>query len=83
MSLTPEGNLYLSGAKAMLAVKNQALEKIRSLEQDRNQVISIALNRNFHTFFRTYIESEFENRFPYIGLQPVLVAGHLRGRRRC
>lgn len=75
MSLTPEGNLYLSGAKAMLAVKNQALEKIRSLapEQDRNQVISIALNRNFHTFFQTYIVSEFENRFPYISLQPVLV----------
>lgn len=75
MSLTPEGNLYLSGAKAMLAVKNQALEKIRSLDpkQRRNAVITIALNRNFYTFFQTYIMSEFENRFPYTELQPVLV----------
>ena len=35
VTLTPEGNLYLSGAKAMLAVKKEAMEKIRALAPER------------------------------------------------
>ena len=31
MSLTPEGNLYLSGARAMMEIKRQAMEKIQQM----------------------------------------------------
>ncbi len=75
VTLTPEGNLYLSGAKAMLAVKKEAMEKIRALAavQEQKTVLSIALNRNFFTFFQSDILPEFERAFPYLKLSPVLV----------
>ncbi|HJC47830.1 MAG TPA: LysR family transcriptional regulator [Candidatus Lachnoclostridium pullistercoris] len=75
MTLTPEGNLYLSGAKAMLAVKEKAMEQIQSLVRQKNQSsqISIALNQNFYNFVRKHIIAEFERKFPYMEIQTVLV----------
>ena len=75
MSLTPEGNLYLSGARAMMEIKRQAMEKIQQMSGAENQkkVIYIALNQNFYKFVQAYIISEFEKRFPYMKLEAVLV----------
>lgn len=75
MTLTPEGNLYLSGAKAMLAVKEKAMEQIQSLVRQKNQSsqISIALNQNFYNFVQKHIIAEFERKFPYMEIQTVLV----------
>lgn len=75
MTLTPEGNLYLSGAKAMLAVKEKVMEQIQSLVRQKNQSsqISIALNQNFYNFVQKHIIAEFERKFPYMEIQTVLV----------
>ena len=72
---TTDGNIYLSGARQMLKLKQDAVSRIRAMgsEESERMTIRLALNRDFLSFFNASIKHAFEARFPYMKLEPVVV----------
>ena len=72
---TADGNIYLSGARQMLKLKQDALSRICAMGSGEIEsfTIRLALNKDFLSFFNARIKRGFETAFPYIKLEAVVV----------
>ena len=76
MTPTADGNIYLSGARQMLKLKQDAISRISAMGSEETERIEIrlAFNFGFLPFFNDSIKRKFELAFPYMKLEPVMVS---------
>lgn len=74
-AMTPAGQIYLSGARAVMEVKEQAMEQLQAIRTGENQFRSIrlAMHRDFYLFFQKSVKPYFERQCPSTELLPVVV----------
>lgn|GEM_PF-3462710 len=71
---TAAGIIYLTGAHSVIRIREQALKEIEDIRSRKtsDSEIRIAFHSTFLHFFETMIRPEYENRFPYVSLIPVV-----------
>ena len=74
-SLTPSGKIYMSGARNIMNIKEQAMKQINAIHSGVPWIssIRIALHQNFYRFFMDYIYPDFTQKYPSVELSPIIV----------
>ncbi len=74
-SLTPSGKIYMSGARNIMNIKEQAMKQINAIHNGVPWIssIRIALHQNFYRFFMDYIYPDFTQKYPSVELSPTIV----------